>query len=180
MSNTYRTHDLSRLSVADLRSFVGNRWSRKLAHNTFVEQLPHADLAIRFHATRILRFHMDGSFTVNSGGYQTVTTKQRLNALLPAGYRIFAQRYVWKIDTPEGTFEFCDGDRWGQPAPVAEGKGHCSCSCHPYREQHGPATSACTGCGCPGWRASNCTTLHGSYLRCGPTCYVAAPALQGA
>ncbi len=69
-------------------------------------------MGVRFHSTRILTFHPEGTFTVNTGGYRTATTKQRLNALLPAGYRVFSKAYAWRISTPEGTFEFEDGDTW--------------------------------------------------------------------
>lgn len=155
MSTPYRTRDLSRLSLSDLRAFVGARWSRRLAHNTYVEQLPHADLAIRLHATRILTFHSDGSFTVNSGGYRTVTTKQRLNALLPAGYRVYSLRYVWHISTPEGTFPFCDGDRYGAPQ-------------HDRINGHYGGT----GCGCP---IPTCSFLHAPWLWCGTGCVNSAP-----
>jgi hypothetical protein len=91
-----------------LPAYVG----RKLAHNTYVEQDADGSIGVRFHSTRILTFHAEGTFTVNTGGYRTVTTKQRLNALLPNGYRIYSERYVWDITTPEGTFPFGDGDTW--------------------------------------------------------------------
>ncbi len=98
-------HDLT---PDDLAAYVG----RKLAHNTFVEADQDGSLGVRFHLTRIITFHPDGSFTVNTGGYRTVTTKQRLNALLPAGYGIHQVSYVWRIATPEGDFEFENGDTW--------------------------------------------------------------------
>lgn len=169
MPRTYTTHALRSLSLADLKAHLGSKWSRPLAHNTRVEWVPGGDVAVRFHATRILTFHPDGSFTVNTGGYQTVTTKQRLNALMPAGYHIHQKAYRWYISTPEGTFPYEDGDRWEAPA-------ECPCSCHPYQAQHGRNVgSYCTGCGCKGWTPADCTTTHGKYLWCGPSCYVPAP-----
>ena len=108
MSKTNTTRALSNLTPDGLAGYVG----RKLAHNTYVEQDGDGSIGVRFHATRILTFHPDGSFTVNTGGYHTVTTKQRLNALMPNGYRIFSERYAWKISTPEGIFDFEDGDTW--------------------------------------------------------------------
>ena len=99
---------LAELTPADLAAYVG----RKLAHNTYVESDHDGSIGVRFHSTRILTFHPEGSFTVSTGGYRSVTTKQRLNALFPAGYRIFQKAYAWHIDTPEGTFPFEDGDTW--------------------------------------------------------------------
>ena len=44
--------------------------------------------AIKFHHTDILIFHPDGSFTINMGGWDTITTKIRLNEHLPSGFRV--------------------------------------------------------------------------------------------
>ena len=108
MTKTNTTRAPGTLTPEDLARYVG----RKLAHNTYVEQDSDGSIGVRFHTTRILTFHPEGSFTVNTGGYRSVTTKQRLNALLPSGYRIFSEQYAWKISTPEGTFDFEDGDTW--------------------------------------------------------------------
>ena len=111
-ATAYRTADLSRLTPDDLRRHLNGRTSRALAHNTTVEADEDGSVGIRFHATRILTFHADDTFTVRTGGWRSVTTKQRLNALLPAGFRIFSRDYAWQISTPEGVFPFEDGDTW--------------------------------------------------------------------
>ena len=54
---------------------------RKLENNTFEITLPNGERKIRLHQTDILTFR-DGGFTVNSGGYLTVTTRDRLNKYL--------------------------------------------------------------------------------------------------
>jgi hypothetical protein len=120
MATSYRTRDLSRLTVDDIRRILSGRSSRKLAHNTWAELDDDGSVGIRFHATRILEFQPDGRFAVDTGGWRTVTTKQRLNALLPAGYRVHAERFAWKMTTPEGVFDLEDGDRFGQVAPVPD------------------------------------------------------------
>lgn len=120
MSQPYRTSDLSRLTVDELARHLDGRTSRTLAHNTYAERDDDGSIGIRFHATRILTFRADGTFVVSTGGWRTVTTKQRLNALLPAGYRIHSERYAWKMTTPEGVIDFEDGDRFGQPAPALD------------------------------------------------------------
>lgn len=112
MTHTYGTRALARLTVDDLRAHLNGRSSRQLANNTTVEVDEDGTIAVRLHATRILAFHPDGSFTVDSGGWRTVTTKQRLNALMPAGYRISSEQHAWRISTPDGVFDFEDGDRW--------------------------------------------------------------------
>lgn len=50
---------------------------------------------IRFHLTDIIVFNPDGSVTLNSGGWQTVTTKDRLNKY--SGFGIFQDKGVWYV-----------------------------------------------------------------------------------
>lgn len=66
---------------------------RKLGNNTYLRRLPNDDLAVTLHETDIIILHRDGTFTLDSGGWHTVTTKQRMNALTPA--RIWQEKGVW-------------------------------------------------------------------------------------
>jgi hypothetical protein len=55
----------------------------KLAHNTYLERfLRPGDLeavyAVRLHRTRIVQFHPDGSIVLDTGGWQTPTTRARM------------------------------------------------------------------------------------------------------
>ena len=52
--------------------------SRKMANHTYLERQGE-DIALRLHATDVVTMHADGSITLNSGGWQTVTTKERIN-----------------------------------------------------------------------------------------------------
>ena len=58
------------------------RGSVKLTHNTYLER-DGAEYVVRLWGTDILRFLPDGSVVLNSGGYRTVTTKDRLNHFGP-------------------------------------------------------------------------------------------------
>lgn len=51
--------------------------------------------AIRLHATDVVTIHDDGTYTLDSGGWRTVTTKARINAYSPA--RIGSIRGVWHV-----------------------------------------------------------------------------------
>jgi len=54
----------------------------------------------------------DDFVTLYDAGYQTATTKSRLNAILSAhgaGERIYQRDFVWYISTSEGEKEFEDG-----------------------------------------------------------------------
>lgn len=80
---------------------------RKVANNTYAHRLDGDRIAIRLYATDILTFFADGSITVSSGGWRTVTTKARLNAFLPSSNQLYQRSGVWFWTDGR---EFCDGD----------------------------------------------------------------------
>lgn len=72
---------------------------QKVCHNTWIRH-EGTFVIVRYHATDIALINWDGSVTANSGGYETATTKTRLNALLP-GNVVISQKdhrwYYWKV-----------------------------------------------------------------------------------
>lgn len=58
------------------------RMQRKIGNNTYLIRIDDR-IAIRLHSTYILTFHKDGSIEINTGGWNTVTTKARMNEHLP-------------------------------------------------------------------------------------------------
>lgn len=88
-------------------NLLNGRDSRKVAHNTYARKLENGDIAIKLYATDVLVFHTNGAVTVNSGGYRTGTTKDRINSFLPAGLpRLYQAKGVWN---------------WGSGVPFSEG-----------------------------------------------------------
>lgn len=53
--------------------------SKKLANNTYKIEFADGSTAIRLHLTNVAVFNKDGSVTLNSGGWRTITTKERIN-----------------------------------------------------------------------------------------------------
>ena len=104
------TRDLRNLTPGDLRNYLGDRYCRKLANNTWLEDNGNGGLLVRLHNTVILTFpaHPSDIFSVNSGGYRSTTTKQRLNALLPGGYGVYQKNFEWFMVTPNGEEPFQD------------------------------------------------------------------------
>lgn len=60
--------------------------SRRLENNTYLERRGENAIAVRFHATDVLTFRKDGSWTASTGGWNTVTTRDRLSRYSPPGY----------------------------------------------------------------------------------------------
>lgn len=63
---------------------LGTKESIKIGNNTYlgtVDGEPRV-IAITLHQTKIVKFYPDGSIVLNNGGWETVTTKDRLNDIL--------------------------------------------------------------------------------------------------
>ena len=58
--------------------------SRKVANHTYLVRRGN-DIALQLHSTDVVTLHPDGSITLNSGGWQTVTTKARINGMFEYG-----------------------------------------------------------------------------------------------
>jgi len=81
---------------------------RKLMRNTYLEWGPDDTVFVRFHSTNIMRFWPDGKVRLDSGGWQTLTTRGRMNEFLPSGWRICQDRGVWYLRCPFGRVQ-----EWG-------------------------------------------------------------------
>lgn len=67
---------------------------RKLANNTYLERR-NGNIAVRLHNTDIVIYHQDGIITLNTNGWTTPTTKDRLNRFSPA--MIWQENSVWYV-----------------------------------------------------------------------------------
>jgi len=74
---------------------LGKRESRKVGNNTYLIRLSDDAIALRLHATNIIVWHADGRIIYDNGGWQTVTTKQRLNHWGPVS--VFQRNYEWFV-----------------------------------------------------------------------------------
>jgi len=70
--------------------------SRKIGNNTF-EYTLNGTRVIRLHHTDIMTFNDDGSVTLNSGGWTTPTTKDRMNNYMPPGWSIYQKSFIWYL-----------------------------------------------------------------------------------
>jgi len=69
---------------------------RVMGNNTWLERRDTNTLAIRLHSTDILTFTFEPEkVIVNTGGWKTVTTKDRVNKYLPEPWRIYQKNRQW-------------------------------------------------------------------------------------
>lgn len=87
-------------TFSDAREKLGNRESRKIANNTYLQKRSDGSIAVKLHSTDVVTFHQNGSVVFDSGGWQTVTTKQRMNEFSPV--RIWSDKGIWYANNGGG------------------------------------------------------------------------------
>src|SRR6188768_2137912 len=68
---------------------------KRIANNTVKYERANGDVVYRLHNTDVVTKHANGTFTLNSGGWKTVTTKDRINLYAPA--RVHSDKGVWYV-----------------------------------------------------------------------------------
>lgn len=90
-----------------------NMLRRKVGNNTYLVRnsgVTGDKIHLKLHNTYIMTFYADGKTELNSGGWRTVTTKDRLNKHLENGYRIVQRNGQWYVsDHREDVALFDDG-----------------------------------------------------------------------
>ena len=95
-----------RESIREIMEGVNYSKVKKIANNT-VEYIDfQSNRNIRFHQTTIISFLKDG-ILLNSGGYHTVTTKDRINRF--SGHRIHSDKGIWYVSSLDKQYVFADG-----------------------------------------------------------------------
>jgi hypothetical protein len=56
---------------------------RKLGNNTYLVRRSETAIAVLLHSTDIVTFHSNGDIDIYTGGWNTVTTKDRINGYSP-------------------------------------------------------------------------------------------------
>ena len=72
--------------------------SKIVDHNTVECRRINGDRVIRLHLTDIITFKPNGDIVLDSGGWQTVTTKERMNKFLPIGWYLTQSKNVWYLE----------------------------------------------------------------------------------
>lgn len=119
-----RCHDLAPLKGLEMNALtgaptlfdiysdqLGRRDSRKLERNTYLER-GEGFVAIRLHATHIVRFFPDGSFELRTGGWRTKTTIDRIRDYAPVnteGYDVWHLHGGPRVRLVEGQRFIPDG-----------------------------------------------------------------------
>lgn len=103
--------NLSKSVCEGLLGGDGKRYTCKVVPSiraTLVDQYD-GDMHIRYHDTDVVVFGCD-TITLSSGGFQTVTTKARINAALNGtGWKLYQTKREWFIERDGLVIPFHDG-----------------------------------------------------------------------
>lgn len=90
-----------------------NRESRKIARNTYLQRRGE-DIAVMFHATDVVTYHPDGTITLDSGDWLTMSTRDRQDTFTP--------RWLRMCNDMGLTYVTVNKKKPGETGPWAEGK----------------------------------------------------------
>jgi len=100
--------------------------SRMVARNTIEYETPAGETVTRLHGTDVVRKLPDGSIFLDTGGWNTMTTRGRMSGALPTGYTVYTWRGALYLRTPKGDHEFTRtahiGPRGGVETDIADGE----------------------------------------------------------
>ena len=101
------------LDYKTAKAMLGKRSSRKLCNNTYLKrqsgQTPEKPppITVRLHSTDIVTFEPNGRITLDLGGYNTVTTRNRMNSYIPQWLRVWSESGYCVVGIePRGMKEF--------------------------------------------------------------------------
>lgn len=102
-------HQPSRYRPRDRTPDCGCRLTtEKGAYRDVVVEMPDGRTVYFYHQSPVV-VEIGDRYRLDSCGYRTRTTKERINRRLPYGYRVKQRDHEWLLDTPDGVYDFTDG-----------------------------------------------------------------------
>jgi hypothetical protein len=92
---SYGTVQDRKLTFKDGLAVLGKRDQKKLANNTYLVRVDDDTLGVRLHNTIVVYIHKSGNYSLDTGGWRTVTTKDRINSYSPA--RVHQVNNIWYV-----------------------------------------------------------------------------------
>tara|TARA_R110002050_G_scaffold125325_1_gene244893 strand:- start:915 stop:1322 length:408 start_codon:yes stop_codon:yes gene_type:complete len=86
-------------------------FSRRVSPNTTFNitiEVLNAPIRCVYHGSDVVTWHSDGTAELDHHGWQTVTTKRRMNQ---CGFNVYQSKHEWYITTQAGTFAWGDDNR---------------------------------------------------------------------
>lgn len=88
---------------------LGDRNSKVIGNNTELVKRPSGNIVVELHGHGIVKYMPNGTTKVSSAGYQTSTTKDRLNRYTPSNVSVVQRDYEWYLKKGSRKQKFQDG-----------------------------------------------------------------------
>lgn len=89
---------------------------KTIAHKTKLFTDADGSWRVRYHATDVVSFNATtGKYTLDTGGWNTMTTAKRMSEHLPSGYHVYRHQWVLYLREPGSD------NKWGADRPVTDG-----------------------------------------------------------
>jgi hypothetical protein len=96
-------------SYQEADSYLKGKQERPYAHNTRIQRHGESAIRVLYHGNPIVYFYPNSS-SFTSCGWHTMTTKERINWFLPAGFHLYQERSVWYLSKHmDKSYPFADG-----------------------------------------------------------------------
>lgn len=103
---------------------TGRNGRRKLQNHTYMERIDEHTVGVKLHDTYVVKLHDDGSTSLDSGGWHTMTTKDRINAYLPSHVQVGSDRGRWYVYVaPLDSVVRHEKQQWNAEAGAMRGTG---------------------------------------------------------
>ena len=98
------------MKYEEATKILNSRGSKKVGNNTYLKKRGEY-IAVMLHETDVVTFKPDGSIVLDSGGWKTRTTKDRINNYLPDYFYLYQEKSEWYLRNREKqkTVIFADG-----------------------------------------------------------------------
>lgn len=119
-NRTIRTYDQA-------NEYLGLKPRRPISHNTDIVRRDDGAIQVKYHGSPVVTYLPAGEAQggpvtlLDSCGWRTPTTKERINAFCPAGFHVWQERSVWHLSKgswqDNASWTFADGitiDSYGQ------------------------------------------------------------------
>ena len=105
----FTSPNTSMKNFTEAQEFLGKKQIRKIKNNTWAVLLDNGNIGIKLHNTIVVEYFPDGKVRLDSGGWETITTKQRINAYSPVS--VYQEKWRWYVSVPgnEKPINFKDG-----------------------------------------------------------------------
>lgn len=71
---------------------------------------PDGSFSVRYHATTVIAYDAaSDTYTLDTGGWNTLTTSKRMTDALPGGWYTYRKDWVMYVHTPRGDMQLIDG-----------------------------------------------------------------------